>query len=92
VLGALPEHSQNAQQSHLSAAFGADEEKGLCVMVVMKKRTAVAVTMGVWAAALGSAAALTYELNRPLHWVGVTSQFAAPIRNTAYGAVAELGA
>jgi hypothetical protein len=59
-------------------------------MVVMKKRTAIAVTMGVWVAALGSAAALTYELNRPLHWAGVMSQLVAPIRNTAYGAVAEL--
>jgi hypothetical protein len=27
----------------------------------------MAVTLGVWVAALGSAAALTYELNRPLH-------------------------
>jgi hypothetical protein len=32
-------------------------------MVPMKKRTALAVTLGVWVAALGSAAALTYDLN-----------------------------
>jgi hypothetical protein len=35
-------------------------------MRTMKKRTAIAVTAAVWLASLGSAAALTYELNRPL--------------------------
>jgi hypothetical protein len=35
--------------------------------MAMKKRTAVAVTVGVWLAALGSAAALTYNANRPEH-------------------------
>lgn len=29
--------------------------------------TALAVTIGLWLAALGSAAALAYDLNRPLH-------------------------
>jgi hypothetical protein len=33
-------------------------------MMPMKKRTAIAVTVGVWIAAVGSAAALTYDLNR----------------------------
>jgi hypothetical protein len=37
-------------------------------MAGMKKRTAVAVTVGVWVAGLGSAAALTYDLNRPLYY------------------------
>ena len=54
----------------------------------MKKRTAIAVTVGVWVAALGSAAALTYELNRPLHLAGGTSESAAPIRSAEYAAVA----
>ena len=31
-----------------------------------KGRTVLALTVGVWLAAIGSAAALTYELNRPL--------------------------
>ena len=34
----------------------------------------VALTLGVWVAALGSAAALTYDLNRPLHEHRATSQ------------------
>jgi hypothetical protein len=62
-------------------------------MVAMKKRTAVAVTMGVWVAALGSAAALAYELNRPVHWAEAISKVAAPIGNAAYAGaqpVAEL--
>jgi len=33
-------------------------------MKAMKRGTALAVTLGVWVAALGSAAALTYDLNR----------------------------
>jgi hypothetical protein len=36
-------------------------------MIHMKMRTAVAVALGGWVAALGSAALLTYDLNRPLH-------------------------
>jgi hypothetical protein len=35
--------------------------------MAMKKRALVAITAGVWLAAIGSAAALTYDLNRPLH-------------------------
>lgn len=38
--------------------------------MAMKKRALVAVTAGVWLAAIGSAAALTYDLNRPLHAKG----------------------
>jgi hypothetical protein len=34
--------------------------------MIMKKRTIAALTVAVWFAAIGSAAALTYELNRPL--------------------------
>jgi hypothetical protein len=37
-------------------------------MFPMKKRTAIAVTLGVWIAALGSAAALAADLNRPSHF------------------------
>jgi hypothetical protein len=43
-------------------------------MVPIRNRTALAVTFGVWIAALGSAAALTYDLNRTPHLTGVTSQ------------------
>ena len=39
----------------------------------LNKRAAVAVTVGVWLAAAGAAAALTYELNRPLHAASVTT-------------------
>jgi hypothetical protein len=42
-------------------------------MKTMKRRTAIAVTMGVWIAALGSAAALTYELNSPLRLMSTSS-------------------
>ncbi len=52
-------------------------------MKPMKKRTAIAVTVAVWMAALGSAAALTYDLNRTphiakAHLANVTSQTAFP--------------
>lgn len=48
-------------------------------MTTMKRRTAIAVTTGVWVLAVGSAVALTYELNRPLHWVSTTLLRAAPV-------------
>ena len=57
-------------------------------MTNTKRRTAIAVTVGVWVAALGSAAALTYDLNRPLHLAGATSQLAVPI-NAEQAALAE---
>jgi hypothetical protein len=41
-------------------------------MANKKIPTAIAVTLGVWIAALGSAAALTYDLNRPLYARGTT--------------------
>jgi hypothetical protein len=49
----------------------------------MNKRTAIAVTVSVWIAALGSATALAYDLNRTPHLArphsaNVTSQFATP--------------
>jgi hypothetical protein len=47
-------------------------------MVPMRKRTAVAVTLGVWIAALGSAAALTYDLNRAPNLASVTAQPTTP--------------
>jgi hypothetical protein len=48
-------------------------------MATMKRRTAIAVTVGVWLAAAGSAAALTYDLNRPLHLAKTTLLRAAPV-------------
>ncbi len=36
-------------------------------MRTIKGKVAVAVTVAVWTVALGAAAALTYDLNRPLH-------------------------
>ena len=53
-------------------------------MAPMKKRTAIAVTVGVWMAALGSAAALEYDLNRAPHLsrphlASVTSLPATPL-------------
>jgi len=57
-------------------------------MTSMKRRTAIAVTVGVWVAALGSAAALTYDLNRPMHLAGATAQLAVPI-HAERAAVAE---
>ena len=62
-------------------------------MRAMKKRTATAVTVGAWVAAVGSAAALTYDLNRPLHGVSSTLQLAAPAsaaRAALTGPVSEL--
>jgi hypothetical protein len=58
-------------------------------MIVMKKRTAIAVGVGMWVAAMGSAAALTRELNRPLHWAGGTPNVAAPTSDTPAPAVAQ---
>ena len=40
-------------------------------MTMMTNRMALAVTAGVWGAALSWAAGLVYELNRPLHEAGV---------------------
>ncbi len=50
-------------------------------MTSMKRRTAIAVAVGVWLAAVGSAAALTYDLNRPLRSAGATLEgaVAAPL-------------
>jgi hypothetical protein len=53
-------------------------------MVPMKRRTAIAVTVGVWIAALGSAAGLEYDLNGTPHFASahlanVTSQPATPL-------------
>jgi hypothetical protein len=48
-------------------------------MTTMKRRTVIAVTAGVWVAAVGSAAALTYDLNRPLHWVDTTLLRTTPV-------------
>jgi hypothetical protein len=47
-------------------------------MVPTKKRTSVAVAVGVWIAALGSAAALTYDLNRTPRPASETSRPTTP--------------
>jgi hypothetical protein len=39
-------------------------------MAMMKKRMMAVITLGVWIAALGSAAALTYNANRPTQVAG----------------------
>jgi hypothetical protein len=57
-------------------------------MTSRKTRTAIAVSAGVWIAAFGAAAAITYELNRPLHWAGATSKLDEPVTN-AHAAIAE---
>ncbi len=36
-------------------------------MAAMKRRTMIAVTVGVWLAAIGTATAVTIDLNRPIH-------------------------
>lgn len=41
-------------------------------MIAMGKWALIAVTAGVWVTAVGSAAALTYDLNRPLRSANVT--------------------
>jgi hypothetical protein len=56
-------------------------------MAAMKKRMAVAVTVGVWMAALGSAAALTYNANRPENIAGGGSQVDAPSDTAGAAAV-----
>jgi hypothetical protein len=40
--------------------------------------TALSVTAGLWAAAVGSAIMLTYELNRPLHEAGAAAHGITP--------------
>ncbi len=43
-------------------------------MAAMKRQTALAIALGVWIAALGSAGALAYHATRPAYLAGVTSQ------------------
>jgi hypothetical protein len=47
-------------------------------MTTIEQLTATAVTMGVWIAAVGSAAALTYDLNRAPHLASDAAQSSAP--------------
>jgi len=44
----------------------------------MRKRTVGVITLGVWIAGLGSAAALTYDANRPARIAGTGAQVDAP--------------
>jgi hypothetical protein len=48
----------------------------------------IALTLGVWVAALGSAGALTYHLSRPLPSADATPGMAAPA-NLGHGLIAE---
>jgi len=48
-------------------------------MTTMKKRTATAVTAGVWATAAIAAAILMYDLNRPLQWGSAGGHFTTPL-------------
>lgn len=57
-------------------------------MTTLKNQAAIAVTVGVWVAALGSAAALTFDLNHALRWVSPPSQPAA-LTQAEYPAQAE---
>lgn len=47
-------------------------------MLAMNKKTATVVTLGVWIAALASAAALAYVVNRPPRWADTTGHVATP--------------
>jgi hypothetical protein len=58
-------------------------------MANKKIPTAIVVTLGVWIAALGSAAALTYDLNRPLYLRSTTPPFEVPSNATTQAAAAE---
>ena len=55
-------------------------------MTSTKRRTMIAVTLGVWFAALGSAGALTYDLSRPLSLADATPRLAAAA-NLDHGAI-----
>jgi hypothetical protein len=48
-------------------------------MTSMNHSAALGVTAGLWAAAVGSALALTYELNRPLHEAGAGAHGITPV-------------
>jgi hypothetical protein len=58
-------------------------------MLTMNKKTASAVTLGVWIAALGAAGALAYTLNRAPHWPDAARQVAPPVAALAPEVVAE---
>jgi hypothetical protein len=57
-------------------------------MANKKIPTAIVVTLGVWIAALGSAAALTYDLNRPLYVRSNTPPLEVPSNATTQVAAA----
>jgi hypothetical protein len=46
-------------------------------MIAMKKRTVVYLTVAIWLAGLGTAAAITYDLNRSVHQKHGTSKLEA---------------
>jgi hypothetical protein len=47
-------------------------------MISFNNTAALRVTAGLWAAAVGSAIMLTYELNRPLHEAGAAAHGITP--------------
>ena len=78
MLRARESRSHRAPLPLSSPPSCAARRKGLHVMANKKIPTAIFVTFGVWIAALGSAAALTYELNRPLHLAVAASPMKIP--------------
>lgn len=61
-------------------------------MIAMKKRTLVYLTVAIWLAGMGTAAAITYDLNRPVHPKRGTSQpEASPAAELSAAAAQEQG-
>jgi hypothetical protein len=61
-------------------------------MIAMKKRTVAYLTVAIWLAGLGTAAAITYDLNRPVHQKhGGSQPAAAPAEELAAVAAQETG-
>lgn len=81
-------------------AFRRRAGKGLYLMTTMdllatmKKGTLTGITAGVWVAASGVAAALAYELNRPLYEIGHSGAALPPLAGAllAAGWLAMIGA
>ncbi len=64
------------------------------LLTTMKKGTLTGITAGVWIAASGVAAALAYELNRPLYEIGRSAAVLPPLAAAllAAGWLAAIGA
>jgi hypothetical protein len=55
------------------------ERRGTPMISIHSSSTTLSVTAGLWAAAVGSAIMLTYELNRPLHEAGAAAHGITPL-------------